>query len=980
MVKFDSINLSAMHNWKTKDTQLYLDVRARLVPRQTDLLPADLFGAIGYDGDKWSFEFMLNNLYLSTLYSFFDDDVKEGVMDMLETVEIDVLWMNYVYLPSGKSSKFSLAGTVLLGAIKASCKYTHELNGWTFRITVGPNSPEATIGDIMRSLMGQDTFLPSCVDTLMMPTSPTLDTFTISVTKEICDDGEYVVFNGQCNLDILRFSFVQLRKVGSGISTKRVFKIGVGRLPSVDVPLIGPLPQVFDELAFLWVDDSAQNGQGLTRKEVDVINKTVFQADPDNRIRFKESKPQASTQQPNDLVLQKGLHFIIVLNQMGTSKVILDHRFGETKKADKTKVKSLSTTSKNPAGSGETTMAPMVKKIGPLSISNIGLQFLNDTLFIVLDATFELGPLKMKTFGFGLGVTLSGEFNLQNLPKSLDVKLDGLAVGFTKPPLSLGGLFRHVPPRYMGGIAVGFVPYSFLAAGYYGEMPYKTVFVFAKLTGPLITLAFAEIQGICGGFGYNNTIGYPTISEVPGYPFINNSGLSSDPLKALESLLEPNGWVQPKEDVNWFAVGLMVKAFGLLEVSAVVAVEFNPYVKLGIFALAEAGFPTKATGDKRFLYIGLGIGAVIDFEAGTMKVEGQLTPNSFILAPSCHLTGGFGLCYWFGSNTHAGDWVFTIGGYHPAFVIPAHYPNPPRLGISWKVDNAISIIGESYFAITPKCCMAGGRLRATLSLGPLKAWFDAQANMLINFDPFYFQGDVSVSVGVSFTLCLFIVTLYIKIEIGAALYIRGPPFGGRVYVNFWVFGFNINFGAGAEQPAALTLTEFWGMCSQSQGFSASARRRRRLQTVHEHEGMTTEDVQPHILAVASGLLPTSSDPQIWDVRGGIFSFTIQSRFPIKNANVTGGGQVADNTPLYSKPMRLTDPIHASTMSIDIQKEQANMSTVEDKWLLTRVVANVPDALWGKCMVLSVSFRTTANRIQTTDIRIQCHRGTRLVTC
>ena len=42
----------------------------------------------------------------------------------------------------------------------------------------------------------------------------------------------------------------------------------------------------------------------------------------------------------------------------------------------------------------------------------------------------------------------------------------------------------------------------------------------------------------------------------------------------------------PQEGSIWLAAGLEVKAFSVLDVHAVVVVEFNPYVTLGIFAEA----------------------------------------------------------------------------------------------------------------------------------------------------------------------------------------------------------------------------------------------------------------------------------------------------------------------------------------------------------------------------------------------------------
>jgi hypothetical protein len=165
---------------------------------------------------------------------------------------------------------------------------------------------------------------------------------------------------------------------------------------------------------------------------------------------------------------------------------------------------------------------------------------------------------------------------------------------------------------------------------------------------------------------------------------------------------------------------LEVKAFQCLSVQAVVVLEFNPYVSLGIFAKVVASIPASPPGapskKKAFVYVELGIVSSVDFHAGIMSIQAKLSPNSFILDPSCHLTGGFALCQWFGASAHAGDWVFTVGGYHPAYTPPSHYPSVDRLGISWDLGGGLSVTGQAYFAITPKICMGGGYLAVVLHL------------------------------------------------------------------------------------------------------------------------------------------------------------------------------------------------------------------------------------------------------------------------
>src|SRR5204863_191741 len=47
------------------------------------------------------------------------------------------------------------------------------------------------------------------------------------------------------------------------------------------------------------------------------------------------------------------------------------------------------------------------KTIGPLTISNIGLEYKNGMIYILVDATVALGPIIFTLIGFGIGINLS---------------------------------------------------------------------------------------------------------------------------------------------------------------------------------------------------------------------------------------------------------------------------------------------------------------------------------------------------------------------------------------------------------------------------------------------------------------------------------------------------------------------------------------------------------------------------------------------
>ncbi|KAF8441170.1 hypothetical protein BGX38DRAFT_1204712 [Terfezia claveryi] len=497
---------------------------------------------------------------------------------------------------------------------------------------------------------------------------------------------------------------------------------------------------------------------------------------------------------------------------------------------------------------------------------------------------------------------------------------------------------------------------------------FKSFFAYCRLDGPIATIGFAEIRGLTGGFGYNSTLRFPKATEVPDFPFIAVPD-SSTPAEALSKLLD-SGWFSPKRDSYWVAAGFTVMAFEMLEVSVVAAAEFSPNVKLGIFGLATAEMPKK--GERKFVRVQLGVAATIDFGAGILTVDGQLTPASFVLDPSCHLYGGFALYSWFGSrDSMQGNWVFTVGGYHAAFKPPSQYPNPPRLGISWNFDSSINITGEAYFAITPKMCMGGGKLSITLSLGPLSAYFNAWADFLINYKPFWFMASGGITVGVDFVLDLWLVTIHISIDLGATLYLEGPPIAGKVHVDFYVFGFDVEFGhRDAGNVAKLDLDTFYKQVLQTDSKAPATN------TMHgELDGgdCGTQEPAPYVFSCTSGLLSDAtqnphsspnSDP--WTVRGAIFAFMVTCKFAVKKATVLTGSPDSNaavpedkvvnpaKAEVHARPMGLVDPMNQSTLEIKITPVLPKSMVWEDtvplnpRWNKNEaVMTSVPCALWGK---------------------------------
>ena len=93
--------------------------------------------------------------------------------------------------------------------------------------------------------------------------------------------------------------------------------------------------------------------------------------------------------------------------------------------------------------------------------------------------------------------------------------------------------------------------------------------------------------------------------------------------------------------------------------------------------------------------------------------------------------------------------------------------------------------------------MAGGRLDASASISGIRAWFLAYADLLICWDPFHYDVQIGVQVGVSVRIhvCFFgCVTVQLTLSRGASVHIIGPPLHGEVTVDAYITSITIPFG------------------------------------------------------------------------------------------------------------------------------------------------------------------------------------------
>ena len=826
--------------------------------------------------------------------------------------------------------------------------------------------------------------------------------------------GRYVL-SLDASIKPAEFTFIQLSAIPNAdktISTPpiRVLKCEINTLPTMTgIPMLSQFEQPFDQMGFVWVSGNAGGGavSGIDRATVDLINAEVFNNSAHSELVYRD--PRKSTADPSilgsnptkDLVILSGSHLFVVVEEDGISTAVVDYCFN-TNRPPSYSLQSAKDSSVLPTDNGaildysvqeevgDVPSAPndqqggasgvLQKSVGPLTVSGLSLKFQDPNLRMAFDATIDLGALKASIKGFGVEFPLASLYDMRLV--NIKLLIDGVGLELNEQPVSLAGDIMKKLNAYFGGVDLSIEPYSFLGGGYYGTNTYNdatvappkattfdTTFVFAELAGPFVELEFASLSGLTAGFGHNSHMTLPTIDNVTTFPFLKPV-TGNDPLSVLNGFLIPPGSGTPwfghdknAQDETWMAAGFTAKAFHTLDVDTVMTVDFSKSdISIGLFAHATCTVPPEANQADMFARADMGLLAVLDWSKGILKIEGQLTPQSFILDKDCKLTGGFALCYFFEGSGHNGDWVFSIGGYHPSFKTPAWYPTPPRVGISWILDSTISISGQAYFAVTPKSAMGGGKLDLVFHSGKLKAWFDAYADFLVNYKPFSFQAELGVSIGISYTLEVFCITKRFGINFGCSLYIHGPPVAGYVHVGWSIISFDIHFGSAHETTTSLQWIEFQDLIRQDGRVTPNGQTPPTLLKASATNGIIDDpDTNPQNQISTSDDTATSVSTVVWNVNHAIFSFDLTSMFPLTSVILNGHslnkvndgwaetavdpfGAQKSLDDIYMRPMQVkTKATSTLTVTVQLDKDKSAAPLVA-----TQVIKQVPTAVWDAC--------------------------------
>lgn len=629
----------------------------------------------------------------------------------------------------------------------------------------------------------------------------------------------------------------------------------------------------------------------------------------------------------------------------------------------------------------DTIWFPVQHRFGPINCEKIGVEIegsaSNPELGLLFDGSVNLGSLEVDLDRLTVDVVLKQANDIH----SYGLDLQGLAVTFNSSDVAVsGGLVKMTSNgaiEYNGDALIQFKDIVIAALGSYTSLQdgSTSLFIFAVLNRTIGGPACFYVTGLAAGFGYNRSLTIPAQNNVQNFPLVAGlsdpskmGGSGTDLTAALEAL---NQWVPPTRGEFWLAAGVQFTTFKVINTNALLAIEFGNQLTIAVLGISTLKQPSDG---ETYVYAELDLEFLIMPSLGEIQASAVLSSSSYVLTKDAHLTGGFAFFAWFDTNEHAGDFVFTIGGYHPAFLVPAHYPQEPRLGINWQISDGLAMVGTAYFAITPQAMMAGAAISITYHDGNLNAWLSAGVDIILYWSPFYVIDDAYISVGVSYRINLLFTHVTLSVEIGADFNLWGPPIGGEVHIDWYIISFSIGFGADQRNLDDLAWSDFSKLLPTKTPPQQSS--------VQALESLLSEATDPtpqpaYLSITANDGLKLSHDVgsnTIWLVRPGRFQFSIgqavpASSYSLSNPNGPGmpltkpvgmrrvnGGISASNyvCPTTIAVLRLTHTDSASIQSCMATPDgtvfpancRATLADVQG-WLAFPVEKNMPQSMWGE---------------------------------
>jgi hypothetical protein len=375
----------------------------------------------------------------------------------------------------------------------------------------------------------------------------------------------------------------------------------------------------------------------------------------------------------------------------------------------------------------------------------------------------KLGPVKAKVENTGLGIEVSTpkqEGDLGTTDFSFGFKPpDGVALSIDSEIITGGGFLEFDPDnhRYAGVLAfklalekrdIGLAAIGLINTRLpNGEKGFSMLISISVFFSPAIPLSFGFTLNAVGGLvGIYRTMKVDILRERIQNGAVKSIMFPENVIQNAPKIISDLRAVFPPQKKHYVVAPFFKIGYGtptVMEVDLGILLEF-PF-KGRIILLGSLGvFLPNKDAEKRLGEIHVDIFGDFNFAASYILIEGRLRDSNLV---EVALTGGFAFILDWGSSP---QFLLSVGGYHPRYKKPVRFPEIPRVTALIKRGEDIRLSCQYYQAITSNSYQIGLTAELVVKKGKARAYGFLGFNALLQFDPFYFETDIRISVEVSY--------------------------------------------------------------------------------------------------------------------------------------------------------------------------------------------------------------------------------------
>jgi hypothetical protein len=460
---------------------------------------------------------------------------------------------------------------------------------------------------------------------------------------------------------------------------------------------------------------------------------------------------------------------------------------------------------------------PVHLSVGPLTVESVAVSLLPTTGGLALTAGAmvdgQLGPVAVSIEGLGVAGTFTLPGSGGNLgPLDIQVGFQpptGLGLSVDAGPVVGGGFisFDEKSGRYSGALQLDVFGIGVQALGLLetklpqGGPSYSfIVLVSAEFTPIELGLGFT-LNGVGGIAGVNRTVATDVLQAAVRNHTVDHILFPKDVVKDAPQILSDLGTFFPPADGRYVFCPMALIGWGtptVVTAEVALLVELPPPMRLGLIGEVSAYLPSP---ESPTVEIHVDVLALLDLPGKLFSLDASLHDSHIGQAT---LVGDLAVRY---SWADPPEFVFSLGGFNPAFKAPAGFPTLRRLALDLGgTDPSLHL--ESYFALTSNTLQLGSNIALAATAGPFGLTAQLGFDALFTFKPFSFDADISGAIALSYDGSTFA-----GIHLDASL--SGPSpwhVKGDVCLSLFLFsvcaGFEATFGeAGGDSSTAPDPTQ-----------------------------------------------------------------------------------------------------------------------------------------------------------------------------